>query len=95
MGTLLDHHGRAERIARRELYRRCARIGELVIDVAERVVYAVVKQSLTADRHDRRRERRNHLTRRGVGARVTIATGYGHAQRWHVCDRTFTLLVLR
>ena len=45
MGTLLDHHGRAERIARRELYRRCARIGELVIDVAERVVYAVVKQS--------------------------------------------------
>ena len=45
MGVLLDHHGRAERIARRELYRRCARIGELVIDVAERVVYAVVKQS--------------------------------------------------
>jgi uncharacterized protein len=45
MGTLLDHHGRSERIARRELYRRCARIGELVIDVAERVIYAVVKQS--------------------------------------------------
>lgn len=45
MGTLLDLHGRAERIARRELYRRCARIGEVVIDVAERVVYAVVKQS--------------------------------------------------
>ena len=34
-----------ERIARRELYRRCSRIGEVVIDVAERVVYAVVKQS--------------------------------------------------
>ncbi len=45
MGVLLDHHGRSERIARRELYRRCARIGELVIDVAERVIYAVVKQS--------------------------------------------------
>ncbi len=45
MGTLLDLHGRTERIARRELYRRCARIGEVVIDVAERVVYAVVKQS--------------------------------------------------
>jgi uncharacterized protein Yka (UPF0111/DUF47 family) len=45
MGVLLDHHGRAERIARRELYRRCARIGELVIDVADRAVYAVVKQS--------------------------------------------------
>jgi uncharacterized protein len=45
MGTLLDLHGRSERIARRELYRRCARIGEVVIDVAERVIYAVVKQS--------------------------------------------------
>ena len=45
MGVLLDHHGRSERIAWRELYRRCARIGELVIDVAERVIYAVVKQS--------------------------------------------------
>jgi uncharacterized protein Yka (UPF0111/DUF47 family) len=45
MGTLLDVHGRSERIARRELYRRCARVGEFVIDVAERVVYAVVKQS--------------------------------------------------
>lgn len=45
MGTQLELHGRAERIARRELYRRCARIGEVVIDVAERVVYAVVKQS--------------------------------------------------
>lgn len=36
---------RGERIARRELYRRCARIGETVVDVAERAVYAVVKQS--------------------------------------------------
>jgi uncharacterized protein Yka (UPF0111/DUF47 family) len=45
MGALLDVEGRSERIARRELYRRCARIGEMVIDVAERVVYAVVKQS--------------------------------------------------
>lgn len=45
MGALLDVQNRGERIARRELYRRCARIGEIVIDVAERVVYAVVKQS--------------------------------------------------
>jgi uncharacterized protein len=45
MGALLEVEGRSERIARRELYRRCARIGELVIDVAERVVYAVVKQT--------------------------------------------------
>jgi uncharacterized protein len=44
MGALLAVDDRSERIARRELYRRCARIGEMVIDVAERVVYAVVKQ---------------------------------------------------
>jgi uncharacterized protein Yka (UPF0111/DUF47 family) len=45
MGALLDVENRGERIARRELYRRCARIGETMIDVADRVVYAVVKQS--------------------------------------------------
>jgi uncharacterized protein Yka (UPF0111/DUF47 family) len=45
MAGLLDVEHRSERIARRELYRRCARIGDMVIDVAERVVYAVVKQS--------------------------------------------------
>jgi hypothetical protein len=45
MGVLLGVEDRNERIARRELYRRCLRIGEMVIDVAERVVYAVVRQS--------------------------------------------------
>jgi uncharacterized protein Yka (UPF0111/DUF47 family) len=45
MASLLEVENRSERIARRELYRRCVRIGEMVIDVAERVVYAVVKQS--------------------------------------------------
>ena len=30
---------------RRELYRRCSRIGETVVDVAERIQYAVVKES--------------------------------------------------
>ncbi len=45
MANLLEVEDRGERIARRELYRRCLRIGEIVIDVAERVVYAVVKQS--------------------------------------------------
>jgi uncharacterized protein len=45
MASLLDVEDRTERIARRELYRRCSRIGETVIDVAERVVYAVFKQS--------------------------------------------------
>ena len=32
-------------MARRELYRRGARIGETVVDVAERVLYAVVKEA--------------------------------------------------
>jgi uncharacterized protein Yka (UPF0111/DUF47 family) len=45
MADLLELADRTERIARRELYRRCVRIGEAVVDVAERVVYAVVKQS--------------------------------------------------
>lgn len=45
MADLLEVEDRSERIARRELYRGCARIGETVVDVAERVIYAVVKQS--------------------------------------------------
>ena len=45
MADLLRVEERSERITLRELYRRCARIGELIIDVAERVVYAVVKES--------------------------------------------------
>jgi uncharacterized protein Yka (UPF0111/DUF47 family) len=36
---------RGERIARRELYRRCDRLGDTVVDVAERIIYSVVKQS--------------------------------------------------
>ena len=43
MGALLEVKDMRERISRRELYRRCARIGEVVIDVAERVVYAIFK----------------------------------------------------
>ncbi|HEY7150688.1 MAG TPA: DUF47 family protein [Solirubrobacterales bacterium] len=43
--ALLEVRDMRERIGLRELYRRCSRIGEVVIDVAERVVYAVVKQS--------------------------------------------------
>jgi hypothetical protein len=31
--------------ARRELYRRCSRIGESAVDMAQRVIYAVVKES--------------------------------------------------
>jgi uncharacterized protein Yka (UPF0111/DUF47 family) len=45
MAALLEREDRSERISGRELYRRCERIGEAAIDVAERVVYAVVKQS--------------------------------------------------
>jgi uncharacterized protein len=45
MGELLRIDARNERISSRELYRRCARIGDEVIDVAERIVYSVVKES--------------------------------------------------
>jgi uncharacterized protein Yka (UPF0111/DUF47 family) len=45
MAELLDLDSRPERIASRELYRRCDRIGEEVTDVAERIVYSVVKES--------------------------------------------------
>ena len=45
MAALLQIESRSGRISSRELYRRCARIGEEVIDVAERIVYAVVKES--------------------------------------------------
>ncbi len=42
---LLEVEVKRERIGLRELYRRCDRISEVVIDVAERIVYAVVKES--------------------------------------------------
>ena len=45
MAALLEVEDRNERIARRELYRSCSRLGETVVDVAERVVYAVMKES--------------------------------------------------
>jgi uncharacterized protein Yka (UPF0111/DUF47 family) len=45
MAVLLETDERSMRISGRELYRRCARIGDLVVDVAERIVYAVIKQS--------------------------------------------------
>jgi uncharacterized protein Yka (UPF0111/DUF47 family) len=45
MAALLEVTDMRERISRRELYRRCFGIGETVIDVADRVVYAVVKES--------------------------------------------------
>jgi uncharacterized protein Yka (UPF0111/DUF47 family) len=45
MAELLDVDDRTVRISNRELYRRCARIAETVIEVAERIVYSVVKES--------------------------------------------------
>lgn len=45
MAGLLEVSDMRERISLRELYRRCSRIGEEVIDVAERIVYAVMKES--------------------------------------------------
>lgn len=45
MAALLEVDDMRERITRRELYRRCSTIGETVIDAADRVVYAVVKES--------------------------------------------------
>lgn len=45
MAELLRIDTRNERISSRELYRRCVRIGDEVIDVAERIIYAVVKES--------------------------------------------------
>jgi uncharacterized protein Yka (UPF0111/DUF47 family) len=45
MAALLDSDDLRDVTARRELYRRCSRMGEGAVDVAERVVYAVVKES--------------------------------------------------
>jgi uncharacterized protein Yka (UPF0111/DUF47 family) len=45
MAATLDLDNRNERIARRELYRRCTRIGDRTTDLADRVIYSVVKQS--------------------------------------------------
>ena len=45
MAALLETDDLREEIARRELYRRCSRIGDAVVDVAERIDYATIKQS--------------------------------------------------
>jgi len=43
--NLLEEEMMRRRIGLRELYRRCDRISEVLIELAERVVYAVVKES--------------------------------------------------
>ena len=45
MAALLETDDLREEIARRELYRRCSRIGDTVVDVAERIGYATIKQT--------------------------------------------------
>lgn len=45
MAALVEVEDLREVFARRELYRRVARIGEVVVDVAERVWYTVVKEA--------------------------------------------------
>ena len=45
MAALLDVENRGRRIALRELYRRSSQIANVVVDVAERLMYAVIKQS--------------------------------------------------
>ena len=45
LAALLEVDDLREVTARRELYRRCSRLGEMVVEVAERVVYAEFKQS--------------------------------------------------
>jgi uncharacterized protein Yka (UPF0111/DUF47 family) len=45
MAALLEVSSERERISRRELYRRCIGLADPLVEVAERVVYAVVKES--------------------------------------------------
>jgi hypothetical protein len=45
MAALLDVDSLRDVIARRELYRRCSRMGETAVEAAERVIYAVLKES--------------------------------------------------
>lgn len=45
MGELMSGSDAMAAMARRELYRRCSRMGTTVVDVAERVIYATYKVS--------------------------------------------------
>ena len=45
MAALLEVDDLRAVTARRELYRRCSRIGQTVDEVAERIIYATVKES--------------------------------------------------
>jgi uncharacterized protein Yka (UPF0111/DUF47 family) len=45
MGALADVEDLRVVMGRQELYRRCSRMGETAVDVAERLIYAVLKES--------------------------------------------------
>jgi uncharacterized protein Yka (UPF0111/DUF47 family) len=45
MGALVEVDELRTVTARQELYRRCSRMGENVVDVAERLIYAVLKEN--------------------------------------------------
>ena len=45
MGTLVELDGRSATLGRQELLRRCAQMGDSVVDVAERLIYAVLKEN--------------------------------------------------
>jgi uncharacterized protein Yka (UPF0111/DUF47 family) len=45
MGALVEVDDLSVVMGRRELYRRCSRMGEAAVDVAERLIYAVLKES--------------------------------------------------
>ena len=44
MATLLENPDQRERIGKRELYRLLARLGEAEVELAERVIYALMKE---------------------------------------------------
>jgi PiT family inorganic phosphate transporter len=45
LGALAELDDRRAMMGRLELYRRCSRMGESVVDVAERLIYAVLKEN--------------------------------------------------
>jgi uncharacterized protein Yka (UPF0111/DUF47 family) len=45
MAALLENPNQRERIAKRELYRHIARLGDAEVQIAERVIYSVMKES--------------------------------------------------
>ncbi len=45
MGALAELDDLRVVMGRQELYRRCSRMGETAVEVAERLIYAVLKES--------------------------------------------------